>query len=314
MKVASFFKLVEIRTKVASIIPFILGLLFTLYRYKTFEPALVLIFFISMISIDLATTAINNFMDFKRAIKKHGYNYEEHNAMVRDGISEKAALTVIFTLLTVGSIFGFILFINTDLIVLFIGLFSFLIGILYSSGPLPIYRTPLGEIFSGVIMGCFIFFITIYIQVYELGIISISFTDAILSFSFNLKELIIILIVSLPLIFMISNIMLANNICDIEDDKVNLRHTLPIFIGKKLSLFLYLSLYVLSYLVIVFSIIFGFLPILNLLVLISLFPVGKNIKMFFRKQDKATTFVLTVKNFMIFSITWIISFLVSLFF
>lgn len=310
MKVSSFFKLVEIRTKVASVIPFILGLLFTLYRYQTFKPILVFIFFVSMISIDLATTAINNFMDFKRAIKKHGYNYEEHNAMVRDGISEKAALTAIFILLTVGSVFGVILFINTDLIVLIIGLISFFIGILYSSGPLPIYRTPLGEIFSGVIMGGFIFFITTYIQVYELGIILISFTDAILSFSFNVKELIIIVLVSLPLIFMISNIMLANNICDIEDDKINLRHTLPIYIGRDLAVKVYTSLYILTYIFIVLGVLLSFLPTVNLLVLLTLIPVVKNIKIFIGNQDKATTFVLAVKNFIIISCGWIITFLI----
>ncbi len=312
MKLSSFFKLVEIRTKVASIIPFIIGILFSFYRYDRFRPEIVFLFFISMICIDLATTAINNFMDYKRAIKKDGYNYEEHNAMVRDDISEKTAITAISILLFIGAIFGVLLFLQTDWVILVVGFISFTIGVFYSSGPLPIYRTPLGEVFSGVMMGGFIFFITVYIQVYDTGIITASFNESILNFSFDIKELVIMLLTSLPLIFMISNIMLANNICDIEDDIVNLRYTLPIYIGKKLALKLYFLLYLFSYLVIVFGVIMNVLPVFNLLVLITLIPIVKNIKEFFRKQDKATTFVLSVKNFIIISSFWLISFLISI--
>lgn len=310
MKLSSFFKLVEIRTKVASIIPLILGVLFALYRYHSFNPGLTGLFFLSLICIDLATTAINNFMDFKRAIKKDGYNYEQHNAMVRDDISEKSAKKIIVTLLSLGATFGIILFLQTNLIILVLGFISFLIGILYSAGPYPIYRTPLGEIFSGVIMGGFIFFIATYLQVVNLGIISISYLDSILNISFNIKELIIIICVSLPLIFMISNIMLANNICDIEDDRVNLRHTLPIYIGRKLAVKVYMLLYILTYIFIILGVLLTFLPIVNLLVLLTLIPVVKNIKLFIRKQDKATTFVLAVKNFIIISCGWIITFLI----
>lgn len=312
MKLSSFFKLVEIRTKVASIIPLIIGILFTIYRYDKFKPEIIFIFFISMICIDLATTAINNFMDYKRAIKKNGYNYEEHNAMVRDEISEKAAITAIIILLLIGTTFGILLFLKTDWIILVVGFISFTIGVLYSSGPLPIYRTPFGELISGVMMGGFIFFITTYIQVFDTGIILTSFNNSILNISFNINELIIIILTSLPLIFMISNIMLANNICDIDDDVVNLRYTLPIYLGKKIALKIYSLLYLLTYLIIIFGIIMDFLPRVNLLVLITLIPVIKNIKIFLKKQDKATTFVLSVKNFITISFIWIISFLITI--
>ena len=55
----------------------------------------------------------------------------------------------------------------------------------------------------------------------------------------NLSELLVIVIVSIPLTMGISNIMLANNICDLDDDIVNHRYTLPIYIGKDRSMLLF---------------------------------------------------------------------------
>lgn len=310
MKIKSLFKLVEIRTKVASVIPLFLGILFTIYRYDRFKPYILVLFFISMICIDLATTAINNFMDNKRAIKKEGFNYEEHNAMMRDGISDKSAITAIFILLIFAAITGTILFLMTDWVILLIGLISFIIGICYSSGPLPISRTHLGEIFSGVVMGGFIYFITVYVQIYDNQIIIASINSQIFNLQINFKEVGIIVFTSLPLIFMIANIMLANNICDVEDDTHNRRFTLPYYIGRNLALRLYTGLYLLSYIVILTGVVLKWLPTANLLVLLTIFPVFKNIRIFLKNQDKATTFALAVKNIMMISIVWIISFLI----
>lgn len=310
MNISSFFKIVELRTKVASIIPFFIGILFAFYRYNTLNVNLLIILFISMICIDMATTAINNFIDYKKAHFRDGYNYNEHNAIVKFNISETTALLLIFTLLIIGSMFGLILFYLTDWIILIIGIISFTIGILYSYGPVPISRTPLGELFSGIIMGGLIFFITIYVQIIDKEFISINILNSIFYLKVNFVELIKITIPSLPLIFMISNIMLANNICDVNDDVKNKRYTLPYFLGKKLSLILFSTLYLLSYLVIILSVIFKILPIMNLFVLLTLIPVIKNVSLFIKEQNKATTFSFSVKNFILITSSWILTFII----
>src|SRR5690348_6750241 len=129
MNIKSFFKFVEIQTKVASVIPFILGTLYAFYRYHSFEITNFFIMFMSLITFDMATTAINNYVDFKKATKKEGYGYEEHNAMARDGISEKTALRVIFTLLGSAAVFGILLTVKTSIVVLLVGMLCFAIGI-----------------------------------------------------------------------------------------------------------------------------------------------------------------------------------------
>ncbi len=85
------------------------------------------------------------------------------------GVSVKQAKTVIGVLLTVSMVTGLWLVYLTDIVVLLIGGIAFLVGALYSYGPLPISQTPFGEAFSGFFMGMLIFFVTVYIQIYELG-------------------------------------------------------------------------------------------------------------------------------------------------
>jgi len=312
MGIKSFLKLVEIQTKVASLIPYLIGVAFTLYRYGRFEPILLGLFFASMICVDMATTAINNFMDYKRAAHRSGYNYESHNAIVKDGLSDRQVITTIVGLLFIGGVFGLLLFLKTDLIVLFIGLVASFIGVIYSFGPIPISRTPFGEIASGVLMGGFIFFITVYIEIFEQGFIHLYLSGPVIHLEVNMIELIIIAVVAMPLVLMIANIMLANNICDIEDDVINRRYTLPYFIGRKYALLLFELLYGLAYLFILVGILMGWLPITCLLVMLTAVPVAKGLKVFKQSQTKEKTFVIAVKNLVIIGGSYWLTIIISL--
>jgi len=312
MGIKSFLKLVEIQTKVASIIPFILGTVYTLYRYDNFNVKNFLFMYISLIAFDMATTAINNYIDYKKAIKKHGFGYEVHNAITNFNLKESTVVFTIFILVLVAVIMGVILFINTNYILLILGIISFGVGILYSFGPVPISRMPLGEIFSGFFMGFVIPFVSIYIHRYNKGLMGMNINLSQVIVKFDILEIVIIFLISLPAVVGISNIMLANNICDIEDDIENKRYTLPIYIGKEKSLKLFKYLYYIAYINIILSIIFKILPITTILVLFTLIPIKKNIDVFFKEQTKKNTFIFAVKNFVIINSIYILSILPGL--
>jgi 1,4-dihydroxy-2-naphthoate polyprenyltransferase len=305
MQLKSFFELVEIRTKIASIIPCLLGTVYALYHFDRFNIVNFIIFFAALIIIDMFTTALNNYFDYKRAVKKHGYNYEIHNIIVREHLSEFKVLTVIFILLGIAVILGILLTLHTSLIVLIIGAASFLVGICYSFGPIPISRTFLGETFSGFFMGFVIVFLAVYIHIYDSNIISIAIQNFDLVFHMNLKETFSILLLSVPTLCGIANIMLANNICDIEDDIKNNRYTLPVFIGKKKALFLFKSIYCIAYADIIVLAALRLIPVICLLALLTFIPVYKNIKLFDRLQAKSTTFSLAVKNFALMCVPFV---------
>lgn len=305
MTIPSFFKLVEIQTKVASMIPLLLGTSYALYHFNTFNPTNLLLFLLSLLLFDMATTGVNNYMDFKKARKTDGYGYEVHNAIGSYNLSERSVLLAIFILIGISMVLGLLLVFRTNIIVLFLGGLSFLIGILYSSGPIPISRTPFGEIFSGLCMGFIIVFLSVYIHIYHSNIISISYSHEILSVSGNIVELFYIFLISLPSVFCISNIMLANNICDMEEDIENKRYTLPIYIGKPLGLKLFKILYLLVYLTIMVLIILRIVPIWSTFSLFSFILVNKNINIFLKTQSKADTFVIAVKNFVLIHVFYI---------
>lgn len=302
MNIKSFLKYVEIQTKAASVIPFILGTLFAVYRFNSFKFSPFITMFISLITFDMTTTAINNYIDFKKANKKQGYGYEEHNAIGRDEIKESTAAAIIYILLAVAICFGIILTIKTNIVVLLVGMISFFIGIFYTFGPVPISRMPLGEAFSGFFMGFIILFLSIYIQVYDKNIVSLVYANNVLSLALNVKEVLLIFIVSIPTIGGIANIMLANNICDVDDDIANNRFTLPYYIGSKNSLRLFAFLYYIGYVAIIVGVVLKVLPIESLLVIITLIPVNKNIKAFCINPLKSKTFVLAVKNLIMINV------------
>lgn len=303
-KIISFLSLVEIQTKTASVIPFIIGLLFSIYRYNQIEPINLTIMFISMICLDMATTAINNYMDFKKT--------QEENIIFVNNLQRKHILMIIFLLLVLSLTAGFTLFIRTDLVVLFIGIIGFIIGILYSYGPIPLSYTPLGELLSGTVMGGLIFFVTVYIQQEPGFIISYQIEQWVLSIDININECIILLIVSIPSIVLIANIMLANNLCDMDKDSKNGRKTLPIVLGRKWGLYIFNFLYLITYLSVIGAVILDWLPVISLLVLLTVFPVYKNLKIFYKKQDKSETFVLSVKNFVLISLTNIVALILGI--
>lgn len=308
MTFKGFLKYVELQTKVASVVPFLLGTLYSLFRYKEFHFINFIIMFISLLSFDMATTAINNYIDFKKANKVEGHNHGNQNIIVKDGIKEPTAIAVIFILLIVAIVFGLILTVKTNILVLIIGSLSFVIGIFYTFGPIPISRMPLGEIFSGFFMGFIIMFLSIYIQVYDKNIIALLYNKGIISLNINMIEFIYIFLIAVPAIGGIANIMLANNICDMEEDIINNRFTLPYYLGRRNALKLFKSLYYIGYLDIIIMVALGAMPIALLFVLITFIPVNRGIKAFYKRQVKQENFVISVKNFLLMNGSMVIIF------
>ncbi|WP_291574109.1 1,4-dihydroxy-2-naphthoate polyprenyltransferase [Clostridium sp. UBA4548] len=299
MSIGSFLKLVEIQTKVASMIPFLLGTMFTLYRYDSFKLENFIIMFVSLISFDMATTAINNYYDYKKATRTKDDSYRKANIIGKDNLKEGTVVGIIITLVLIAVVFGAILTVKTDVVVLLIGAVSFATGVLYTFGPIPLSRMPLGEMFSGFFMGFVILFLSIYIHIFDSNIVVIGFQNGIFNMSVNVLEVIYIFLISIPAVGGIANIMLANNTCDLEEDIINKRYTLPYYIGKNSALGLFKALYYIGYLAIIAMVILKIAPLAVLLVLLTIIPVNKHINMFYKKQVKSETFVLGVKNFLI---------------
>ncbi|WP_192988154.1 1,4-dihydroxy-2-naphthoate polyprenyltransferase [Carnobacterium mobile] len=298
MTLKVFLKLVEIQTKIASLFPFLLGILFAQFYFGTINIGNTLLFFLAMLLFDLTTTAINNLMDYQKA-KDVSYK-ENTNIIGQEKIAEKTVIQLILMMLTFASLLGLWLVFRTNILLLFLGGACFIVGIFYTFGPLPISRMPLGEALSGVVMGFGIFFIAVYVNVAPTTLIDLSFHGTTFLLEGNVLTILKIFLVSLPTVFLIANIMLANNTCDLEQDISNHRFTLPFYIGKSNAVLLFNLLMYASYVMVILAVIFRLLHPILLGVLITLIPIRKNLQQFNQRQVKEETFSVAIKNISLF--------------
>lgn len=299
MTLPVFLELVEIRTKLASLFPFLIGLLFSWYYFEEVNVSHMLLFFVAMLVFDMATTAINNLMDYKKA-KNDTYQVKT-NIIGKAHLDAKKVSYLIYGMITLSSLIGIYLTVQTSILLLGMGGLCFLIGIFYTFGPVPLSRMPLGELFSGVTMGFGIFFITIYLNVFQLDVIQLAFSKGQFILTGSIKELFVIVWASVPMMFTIANIMLANNLCDLDQDISNHRYTLPYYIGKKTGVILFNVLMYACYVFILVGVFIGIYHWSMLVVFITFPLIRKLLTQFNEKQEKETTFSVAIKNLVVFN-------------
>ena len=308
-----FIELVELRTKIASVFPCVIAFLYSFVLFKQVNVLNMLLFFIGMICFDMATTVMNNLMDYVKA-KNSDYR-DNHNVIGTSTITVKKAWQVFGGLFAVAAVVGIILVARTNILLLIVGAICFFIGVFYTFGPIPISRMPLGEVLSGFTMGFGIFWITVFLNVPEGTVFAgVQLDGSILTMQLDIIAQLKVFLLSLPLVCTIANIMLSNNICDLETDITNHRYTLVYYIGKPTALKLYQGLYLISFIAIVLAVVFKIAPILMIGTLVVGIPVYKNIQLFIQKQEKKTTFALAIKNMLMIHVMQMVLLVISVIF
>lgn len=306
----SFFDLVEIRTKLASLFPFLIAVLFTNSYFHSFHWGKTLFFFFGMLAFDMATTAINNYMDFRKAHSEE-YKYQE-NVIGKDQLSERTVVLIIFALIGFAAIVGLTLAVQTGWLLLVMGCACCFIGVFYTFGPIPLSRMPLGEVFSGVTMGLGIFAITIYLNTYDKRLFFMELNLRHFAITGSTTAALTVVWASLPLIATIANIMLANNLCDLEQDIANHRYTLPFYLGKKNAVVLFNLLMYSCYGAIIVGWLAGIYQWPILLTFLSLVKVYPQTRAFTKEQVKSRTFVMSIKNLVSFNSCYALGLFVTL--
>jgi len=280
----------EIKTKVASVFPFMVTLAYCFFLRHTIHVRDSAIFFVAMLLFDMVTTMINNYINLKEDNKRAYF-------------SKPVMLLMIFGTAIVSAAIGLYLSQTYGIAFFLAGLFCFIIGVGYTYGPTPISRSLYGEGSSGITMGFVIPYLVTAIN--APGLIQITFNHWNAAVQLDLAGLLKLLLVCIPLIFCIANIMLANNICDLEVDK-STRYTMPRHIGRKKAVRLFAALYVLVYIAIIAACALRIIPWICLLVLPTALPVYRNIKQFQAKQVKSETFIISIRNFLLILVPYAI--------
>lgn len=298
MTLKVFLELVEIKAKTASILPCLLGFCFAWYHYHHFAWLPALVFFVAMVLFNMAVDMLDNYHDFVHAIDTEDYQ-QNTNIIGRESLSASQILKALIALVVVAAILGLYLVYLVGLPVLWLGIFCFAIGFLYSSGPFPMSGLPVGEFFSGFTMGVMITLISVYVNTTPV-------------FAWSWSNLLAVWAVALANELWISNLLLTNNICDAREDEDNHRHTIIHFIGVRAGLWAFAIKNALALLAIAITVFLGLQPWTVLLTWLLIPFIVKQTRILFHKQVKLETFSTAVKILFVGSLTQVITFAIGL--
>ncbi|MCA1032498.1 1,4-dihydroxy-2-naphthoate polyprenyltransferase [Bacillus timonensis] len=230
-----WWRLLRPHTLTAAFVPVLIGTALALFETSIHIP-LFLVMLLASILIQAATNMINEYFDYKRGLDTKD-SVGIGGAIVRDGIQPKTVLRLAFVFFGIATLLGVYICINTSWWLALIGTICMLAGYFYTGGPVPIAYTPFGEIVAGLFMGVIIILITFFIQTSTVTTTSI--------------------LMSIPISILVGAILLANNIRDLDGDKVNGRRTLAILVGRRNAILVLATMFAVSYIGIVIMIVLG---------------------------------------------------------
>lgn len=296
LTLSAILNLVSWNTLTASIFPFLIGVLYSQYHYHSVNGWNMVIYFIVALTMDLIVNVMDNLNDYEVAMKQKAVELLKINPVYNYHLTKKQVLNVVRIMCVISLVLGFWLVIRTSWILLILGLLAMGIVIFYSKF---FQNTAIGEILSGLTMGFLIIFSGVYINEFS-------------TFTWSLKEIGEIFLVSLPNTLWIANMMLANNICDIRYDKQCGRNTYPIKVGVKKSISAFIWFNIFALVSVVIAVILKLVPWTVLLILLITPFVYKQCKIFKEKQDKGSTFLAAVKILAVASLVQFITFLIKI--
>lgn len=300
MNLTVFLELVEFKAKTASILPFFIGICFSLYNFHKLHLGLVLLYFVAMVIFNMAVDILDNYNDYHHATEIHDYR-EKTNIIGREGLDLKLVFRMMMGMIIVSALIGIGMSFIVGWPFLVMGLFCYGVGIFYSSGPKPLSSLPLGEVFSGLTMGFMITILCVYLNTYEV-------------FQWNFANLSEIFLISLPNTLWIANLMLVNNICDVEEDEKNNRFTLVHYLGKPQAIHLFVGMNIAAFLAILLSVSVKIAPWSMLGTFLVAPFIYKQVRIFTKKQVKRETFICAVRILAVGATAQVISFALTFLF
>lgn len=213
-------------------------------------PALAALFVALLLQI--GSNLANDVYDYERgadAGERHGPLRVTQAQLLTPG-QVKAGMMVVFG---VSVLLGLYLAFAAGWMVVLIGLAAILSAVAYTGGPFPLGYYGLGDLFVFVFFGVAAVAGTYFVQA---GTVSVQAWW-----------------MSLPIGWLIVNILVVNNLRDIRADRAAGKRTLAVRLGERGARTQYLVLFVLSYMILPVLVSFGILPWISLLVWLSL-PLG----------------------------------------
>lgn len=275
-----FWELSEIYTAPLNLFIILLGYAIAKFQLNSSLNPEFFLFILIIVMFYITVNVFNHYMDYRNASDE---NYKQHtNIIGRDHLDLRFVRNFYLFNLIISFILGLILVWRTNWVIGVLGVIGFYIGLFYSYGRRPLNSLPIAEALTGTASGFFITVVSYYLAVYQTQVITLAMIGK-------------VFLISLPLVLMMFNNLLANNTCDLEEDIENHRKTLVYYLGKPAAVKLLLTIYVFSFIWLAILVITGLAP-WTVLFLLFLFPKNwQSLKKYRTLQDKKTTFPIVLK-------------------
>ncbi|WP_421017351.1 UbiA prenyltransferase family protein [Furfurilactobacillus cerevisiae] len=289
MRLSSFGELVAMRTKLASILPFLVGVFFAINLGYDINWANTIILFVVTLTLAMATTGISNLVVYNKS--QGSVSAQSQTVIGQRQLPLLLVQLMLVVMLTVATCLGIWLAWRTNLMLLLLGIVGFGIAIFYTIGPVPLSRLPLGEVFVGGSLGLLLPFTAVYVNVPSQKLIGIILHWPGMLVMGNLWSLIAVVLLCLPLMATMANLMFAENIIGLRNQTVDEnKHTLPEYLGQRWSLIVYRSFLVIGFLGVIIGMATGMLSWWLAVIMVSVPAVVLNDRHFKQLiEEKVTT-------------------------
>ena len=275
-----FWELSEIYTAPLNLFIILLGYAIAKFQLNSLPSPEFFLFVLIIGMFHITVNIFNHYMDYKNASDE---NYKKQtNIIGRDHLDLRFVRNFYLFNLIISFLLGLFLVWRTNWVIGFLGVIGFYIGLFYSYGRRPLNSLPIAEALTGTASGFFITVVSYYLAVYQTHVITLPMIGK-------------VFLISLPLVLMMFNNLLANNTCDLEEDIENHRKTLVYYLGKPIAVKVLLTVYAFSFIWLFVLVITGLAP-WTVLFLLFLFPKNwQSLKKYRAIQDKKTTFPIVLK-------------------
>ncbi len=219
----------------AALMPGIVAIALAVAVRGTVDMALAAVLLVICILMQSAANMLNDYLDFVKGTDSAADNVEMDDAvLVYHTVDPKAALYTGIGLLVAAFLLGIYPILVAGWVPFALALVGAVVVVFYSCGKTPVSYLPIGELVIGVAMGglmalaCCYALTGVFLPAYIIGVV--------------------------PCIFGVALILLTNNTCDIEKDRMAGRKTLSVLIGRDRARTLYhglLALWLASVLIVV---------------------------------------------------------------
>lgn len=105
MSLKVFLELIEVKAKAASLLPFLLGVGYSIWYYRSFDWRVMLVFLIAMLLFNMAVDVMDNYNDYRHAVDTEVYQ-QKTNIIGREQLSLPAMRCLIAGMVLIASLLG----------------------------------------------------------------------------------------------------------------------------------------------------------------------------------------------------------------